>query len=49
MFFFLIRLEKIEISNYNKCKLLIFTQKIEEPLSTRVRVYSEASLYYFDV
>ena len=27
-FFFLWWLEKIEISNYNKCKLLIFTQKV---------------------
>ena len=31
-----IEIDKVEISNYNKCKLLIFTQKIEEPLSTRV-------------
>ena len=41
-------LEKVEIPNYNKCKLLIFTQNIEEPLSTRVSACSEASLYYFN-
>ena len=28
--FFFWQLEKVEIPNYNKCKLLIFTQKIEE-------------------
>ena len=29
LFLFLFLLEKVEISNYNKCKLLIFIQKIE--------------------
>ena len=43
IFFFFWWLEKVEISNYNKCKLLIFTQKIEKPLSTRSRTCSEAS------
>ena len=32
-FFFFLWLEKVEILNYNKCKLLIFTQKIEESLN----------------
>jgi len=40
-------LEKVEISNYNKSKLLIFTQKIEEPLSTHMNACSEASIYYY--
>ena len=40
VFFFFLWLEKVEILNYNKCKLLIFTQKIEESLSTRVSVCS---------
>ena len=29
---------------YNKCSKLTFTQKIEEPLSTRVSVCLEASM-----
>ena len=43
-FFFFCVIEKVEISNYNKCKLLIFTKKIEEPLSTRVNACLEASI-----
>ena len=39
-FFFFFLLEKIEISNYNKCKLLIFIQKIEESLNTCEHVLS---------
>ena len=35
-FFFFWWLGKVEISNYNKYKLLIFTQKIEETLNTRM-------------
>ena len=42
--FFFFLLEKVEISNYNKCKLLIFTKKIEESLSTRMSVRLEASI-----
>ena len=41
VFFFL---EKVEILNYNNCKLLIFTQKIDEPLSTCVSACSKASI-----
>ena len=41
-------LEKVKISNYNKCKLLIFTQKIKEPLSTRMSACLEASLYLLE-
>jgi len=36
-------LEKVKISNYNKFKLLIFIQKIEEPLSTRLSACPETS------
>ena len=32
------------ISNYNKCSKLTLTQKIEEPLNTRMCACSEASL-----
>ena len=41
-------LEKVKISNYNKCKLLMFTQKIKEPLSTRMSACLEASLYLLE-
>ena len=37
--FFFLWLEKVEIPNYNKCKLLIFIQKIEES-----RACSKASI-----
>ena len=43
-FFFFFVWEKVEILNYNNCKLLIFTQKIEEPLSTCVSACSKASI-----
>ena len=38
-------LEKIKIPNYNKCKLLIFIQKIEKPLSTRVNTCQVANIF----
>ena len=31
---------KVKISNYNKYKLLIFIQKIEDPLNIHVRLIS---------
>ena len=40
----LLWLENVVIPNYNKCTKLILTQKIEEPLSTRVSTCSKASL-----
>ena len=43
LFFFFFLLEKVEIRNYNKYKLLIFIQKIEKPLNTHVSVCLEAS------
>ena len=43
-FFFV--LEKCSNPKYNKCSKLTLTQKIEEPLSTRVSACSEASYYY---
>ena len=43
--FFLLWLENVENPNNNKSQLLIFTQKIKEPLSTRVNACLEASIY----
>jgi len=40
-------LENIVILNYNKCSKLILTQKIKEPLSTRVSARSEVSFFFF--
>ena len=39
-------MEKVENPNNNKSQLLIFTQKIKEPLSTRVNACLEASNIY---
>ena len=44
---FFLRLENVVIPNYNKCSKLTFTQKIEEPLSTRVSACLEDSYYYY--
>ena len=44
VFFFLIE-KKVEISNYNKCKLLIFIQKIEKSLSTYLSTCSKANYW----
>ena len=41
---FFLLLENVVIPNYNKCSKLTLTQKIEEPLSTRVSACSEASI-----
>ena len=43
---FFLLLENVIILNYNKCSKLILTQKIEEPLSTSMSAYSEASMSY---
>ena len=45
--FFFFLLEKVEISNYNKCKLLIFTQKIKEPLNTHSQHYCSLVIFFF--
>ena len=36
-------MKNVIISNYNRCKLLTFFPKIEEPLSMRMSACSEAS------
>ena len=41
---FFLWLENVVILNYNKYSKLTFTQKIEEPLSTRVSACLEASI-----
>ena len=48
---FFLLLENVVILNFNKCSKLTLTQKIEEPLSTRLSMCLEASIhlsmYYF--
>ena len=44
---FFLWLENVVIPNYNKCSKLTCTQKIEDPLSTRVSACLEASIYIY--
>ena len=44
IYLFFLSLEKVKIPNYNKCKLLIFTQKIKEPLSMRSQLLQNITM-----
>ena len=45
----ILRLKNIVIPNYNGFKLLMFTQKLKEPLSTRLSACSEARSFLIGV